>query len=255
MAEGFSLSVPTRAPTGATTAYVHSGDEGLLVDPAARSDALDSAVAESVGHVAVTHHHPDHVGAVAEYATEFDLTVWAKYGRAEGFETVTGIAPDRTFKSGESIPAAGGVEVIDTPGHAPEHTAFVTPEGLLSGDLAVAEGSVVVGAPEGDMRAYLSSLRRVHARDPPRLYPGHGPVIETPRETCERLLAHRLDRERSVEAAVRNGARGLDEIVETAYDKDISAVYGLARATVLAHVEKLAVESRITFDGEIARPA
>jgi glyoxylase-like metal-dependent hydrolase (beta-lactamase superfamily II) len=128
-------------------------------------------------------------------------------------------------------------------------------EGLISGDLAVAEGSVVVGAPEGDMRAYLSSLRRVHARNPPRLYPGHGPVIDTPRQTAERLIDHRLDRERAVERAIRDGNQHLEAIVEAAYDKDVSAVYDLARATVLAHVEKLAVESRVAFDGERARPA
>lgn len=254
MVDRFSLSVPTRAPTGATNAYVLPGEEGVVIDPAARSEDLDAAVAEGVDHVAVTHHHPDHVGAVAEYATEFDLTVWAKYGRRAEFESATGITPDRTVKPGESIPACGGIVVLDTPGHAAEHTAFVLPEGLVTGDLAVAEGSVVVGAPEGDMRAYLSSLRRVHARNPDRLYPGHGPVIETPQETCERLIAHRLDRERTVEATIRDGKRHLDEIVEAAYDKDISAVYDLARATVLAHVEKLAVESKITFDGERARP-
>ena len=252
MVERFSLSVQTRAPTGATNAYVF---DGIVVDPATRSDDLDSAVADGVDHVAVTHHHPDHVGAVAEYAREFDLTVWARYGRTDEFESATGIEPDRTFTPGASLPAGDGVTVVDTPGHAPEHTSFVHPTGIVAGDLAVAEGSVVVGAPEGDMRAYLSSLRRVHARNPVRLYPGHGPVIETPRETCERLIAHRLDRERAVEAAVRDGNHQLDDIVEAAYDKDISAVYDLARATVLAHVEKLAVESKITFDGERARPA
>ena len=251
MVERFSLSVQTRAPTGATNAYVF---DGIVVDPATRSDDLDSAVADGVDHVAVTHHHPDHVGAVAEYAREFDLTVWARYGRTDEFESATGIEPDRTFTPGASLPAGDGVTVVDTPGHAPEHTSFVHPTGIVAGDLAVAEGSVVVGAPEGDMRAYLSSLRRVHARNPVRLYPGHGPVIETPRETCERLIAHRLDRERAVEAAVRDGNHQLDDIVEAAYDKDISAVYDLALATVLAHVEKLAVESKITFDGERARP-
>jgi glyoxylase-like metal-dependent hydrolase (beta-lactamase superfamily II) len=104
------------------------------------------------------------------------------------------------------------------------------------------------------MRAYLSSLRRVHAANPARLYPGHGPVIEDPRATCGRLIAHRLDREQSVERAVRAGARTLDEVVDTAYEKDISAVYDLARATVLAHLEKLAVEKRVQFDGERAAP-
>ena len=249
MVERFSLPVETRAPTGATNAYVH---DGVVIDPAARSADLDERMA-NLEHVVVTHHHPDHVGAVQEYATEKELTVWAKYGRTAEFEAAAGITPDRTFKPGDRL--TKDVIAIDTPGHASEHTAFGTPDGIISGDLAVAEGSVVVGAPEGDMRAYLSSLRRIHATNPDRLYPGHGPVIETPRATCERLIQHRLDREQSVEDAIREGASTLKEVVEAAYDKDISAVYDLARATVLAHIEKLVVEGRITFDGERAAPA
>ena len=255
MIQRFSLGAATRAPTGETNAYVVGEDDGLLVDPAARDGELDAAVGAAAGHVAVTHCHPDHVGAVASYAREFDLTTWALAGRTAAFEAATGTEPDRTFVPGGTIPAAGGVGVLDTPGHAPGHVAFSTPDGLLTGDLAVSEGSVVVGAPEGDMRAYLTSLRRVHARDPDRLYPGHGPVIGEPRETCTRLVAHRLDREHHVLAAVREGNRTPTAIVEAAYDKDVSSVFELARATVIAHVEKLAVEGKLDFDGETARPA
>ncbi len=246
-----SVALDTRAPTGQTNAYLLGRRDGLLVDPPGRSADLDGAVERlNPAHVAVTHHHPDHVGALADYATEYDLTVWCLDGRSDGFETATGIAPDRTFGPGGSIPAADGVEVVDTPGHAPEHVAFVADDGLVAGDLAVAEGSVVVGAPEGDMRAYLSSLRRVHAMGPDTLYPGHGPVIEDPRATTRRLIGHRLDRERRVLAAVEGGFRELDAIVDAAYDKDISHVRDLATATVVAHLEKLDVEGRLGWDGE-----
>jgi ribonuclease/clavin/mitogillin len=255
MIQRFSIGAATRAPTGETGAYVVGDDGGLLVDPAGRDPELDAAVESDADHVAVTHHHPDHVGAVASYAAEFDLTTWALAGRTAAFEAATGIEPDRTFVPGGTVPAAGGVGVLDTPGHAPAHVAFSVSDGLLTGDLAVSEGSVVVGAPEGDMRAYISSLRRVHARDPDRLYPGHGPVIDDPRGTCSRLVAHRLDRERRVLAAVREGNRTPTAIVEAAYEKDVSHVMDLARATVVAHLEKLAVEGKVAYDGESARPA
>jgi len=251
------LPVPaaTRAPTGETNAYVIGSDDALLCDPATLTEGLaDAARAADVGHVAVTHHHPDHVGAVADAAEEFGLTVWARAGRADGFAAATGVDPDRTFAPGESIPAAEGVLVLDTPGHAPEHVAFAARDGYVSGDLAVAEGSVVVGAPEGDMRAYLSSLRRVHARAPATLYPGHGPVIDDPRGTCRRLIDHRYRRERAVAAAVDDGAQTPDAIVDVAYDKDVSDVRDLARATVVAHLEKLAVEGRVQWDGDRATP-
>ena len=253
------LSVPTRAPTGRTAAYVLGHDRALLVDPATESDDLDETLADrSVAHVAVTHHHPDHVGAVERYAAAHDATVWCRLGRTADFRAATGVDPDRTFVDGTVIPTdEGDVTVVDTPGHAPEHVAFDVPgrDAYLVGDLAVAAGSVVVGAPQGDMRAYVSSLRRLWARDPDTLYPAHGPDIEDPRATCERLIDHRRDREASVLTAVRDGANTPAEITDAAYEKDLSGVRDMAEATVIAHVEKLAVEGHLDWDGARAVPA
>jgi len=254
MVDRYTVTVSTPGPMGATNAYVVGETDGLLIDPAGWQPELAAACAGTVSHVAVTHHHPDHVGGVKQYASEYDLTVWARAGRENAFETATGVHPDRSYYPGEQLPAAGGVEVLDTPGHAPEHTAFGVADGVLTGDSVVAEGSVAVAAPEGDMRAYLSSLRRLAARDPARLYPGHGPLVDTPRESCERLLEHRLDRESRIREAVKAGARTVAEIVDSAYEKDVSAVRDLAAATVITHLEKLVVESDIAWDGEYAVP-
>ncbi|GCF14978.1 MBL fold hydrolase [Haloarcula mannanilytica] len=250
------VSVPTRAPTDSTAAYVCGDEAALLVDPADTSDALDTLLSGcTLAHIALTHHHPDHVGAVAHYARETNATVWARRGRAAAFESATRISPDKLFSEGTAIPTdAGPVTVLDTPGHAPEHVAFATDGPVVTGDLAVAEGSVVVGAPEGDVRAYLTSLRRLHARNPDVLLPSHGPRIEHPRETCARLIGHRLERERRVRRAIDDGASTLDEILDAAYEKDLSGVRDLARATVLAHIEKLAVEGSVSWDGERATP-
>lgn len=250
------ITVPaqTRAETGTTHAYVVGESDALVVDPATvTADLADTIVGRDAGHVAVTHHHPDHVAGVADCAREFDLTVWARAGRADAFADAAGVDPDRTFVPGTTIPAAGGVPVLDTPGHAPEHVAFGVADGFVTGDLAVAEGSVVIAPPGGDVRAYLTSLRRIYARDPHQLHPAHGPTIDDPRATCRRLIDHRLRRERRVAAAVTEGATTPDEVVDAAYDKDVSAVRDLARATVLAHLEKLAVEGRVEWDGRRAR--
>ncbi|MFD1511868.1 MBL fold metallo-hydrolase [Halomarina rubra] len=259
-----ALPVETAAPEGATNCYLVGEADALLVDPAARTDDLDEFVDGpfEVGHVAVTHHHPDHVGAVEWVAERTGATVWCRAGRERAFETATGVAPDRTFLEGTRVETGSGtVTVLDVPGHAPEHVAFSFEydgdngdEWVVSGDLAVAEGSVVVGAPEGDLRAYLTALRRLHARDPARLLPGHGPVVEAPRETLRRLVDHRLDREASVLAAVEAGATSVSDVTDAAYEKDVSHVRPLAEATVHAHLEKLAVEGRLRFDGERATP-
>lgn len=250
------VDTATRGPGGTTNTYLLGSDGAVLVDPAAQTGDLDDAVdAVSVGHIVVTHYHPDHVGAVAEYASTCDATLWARTGRTSAFEAATGVAPDRTFAPGDSIRTADGtVGIVDTPGHTQEHVALTWGRGAVVGDLAVAAGSVVVGAPDGDMRAYLTSLRRLRARGFGTLYPGHGPVIDDPEATLARLLDHRLDREKSIRRAVVAGARTVEEVLDEAYEKDLTGVRDLARATTVCHLEKLAVEGDLNFDGARAEP-
>ncbi|MDH5021656.1 MBL fold metallo-hydrolase [Halobacterium rubrum] len=255
--------VDTRAPHGSTNAYLLSdgGSERVLVDPAARTDALDEATESGgVDHLAVTHAHPDHVGAAAHYAGSTGATVWAHAGFADRFERETGVVPDRLFRPGDEL-GASGVVVLDTPGHAPDHVAFLADGEAATGDLVFADGSVFVGAVDGDMRAYLSSLRRLATRDLDRLHPGHGrlhpghgPPVENPRERLHALYAHRRDRERRVLAAVADGCSTVDAILDHAYDKDLSGVRDLAGQTVRAHLDKLLVDGRVDWDGAHAYP-
>ncbi len=244
-----TISVPTEtsAPTGETNAVVVSDETTgtVVVDPAGETPALDAAASKGIDHVVVTHTHPDHTGGVAAYADA--ATVWAKQGREAAFEAATGVVPDRTFTEQTQI---GPVRVLDTGGHAPDHVAFDTPRGVVCGDLAVADGSVAVVHPGGDMRAYLTALRRLHARDPPALFPGHGPTITEPRAVCARLIAHRLDRERSVLNAIGPEPTDPAAVTTRAYDKPIDHVRQLAEATVRAHIDKLDRAGRVRWDRE-----
>ena len=251
--ERVPVAVETRWPGGRTNAYLVGEAPALLVDPPAVDDRLTAAVdARDAGHIAVTHTHADHVGGVAAYADRTGATVWTRAGRYGRFAEAAGIEPDRRLRDGDAV---GPATAFATPGHAPDHLAFRVGDAALVGDLAVAEGSVFVGGRDGDLRAYLTSLRRLRHAGLERLYPGHGPTVEAADATLERLLAHRLDRERRVLAAVEGGATDLDAVLEAAYEKDLTGVADLARLTVAAHLEKLAVEGRVAWDGERARPA
>ena len=248
----YAVPVEAPVPGGATNAYVLGDDERLLVDPAVRTPELDDA-ADDVDHVAVTHTHPDHVDAVADYATRADAIVWAHASFAERFADATGVEPDRLFRPGDTI-AATGVSVMATPGHAPDHVAFVVDNEAVAGDLVFADGSVFVGTPDGDVRTYLASLRRLLARDFETLHPGHGAPIENPDERIRETYFHRRDRERSVRAAVESGAETVDEILDAAYEKALGDARSLAAKVVRAHLQKLAVEGHVEWDGDLARP-
>lgn len=252
MIERAEVPVAESVPYGQTNAYLVGESEPLLVDPAAETERLTRVVERrSVAHIAVTHAHPDHVGGVAAYASQRNATVWARAGYEERFESATGVRPDATFREGSVV---GPATVLETPGHAPDHVAFLVGDHALVGDLAVAEGSVFVGGSEGDIRSYLVSLRRLLVRSPAQLLPGHGPEVSPARPVLERLLRHRLDRERRVLAAVRGGARTVDEIVEAAYDRNLSGVADLAALSVEAHLDKLVVAGQVRWDGVRAAP-
>src|SRR6185312_1089505 len=86
------------------------------------------------------------------------------------------------------------------------------------GDHVLGRGTSVVTHPEGDVLAYLESLRRVHALGPSALYCGHGPELtEDPIAVLDFYLAHRAWREEQVVAALTDGARTVDEIVAVVY--------------------------------------
>ncbi|MFW6320278.1 MAG: MBL fold metallo-hydrolase [Halohasta sp.] len=249
------ISVPTDtiATTDQTNAYLVDSDEPLLLDPAGRHPDLDAAVADCTpDHVTATHSHPDHTAGLTAYAFETDATVWAPVGYENRFAQATGIYPARTFREGHRV---GPATAIETPGHASDHTAFEVElddgrTAIFSGDLVVDEGSVVVGGPDADMADYLDSLRRIQDREPDVLYPGHGPVIDEPREAIDRLIDHRKRREEAILDALAANAEEVDEIVDRAYDKDVSDVYDLARKTVVAHIRKLESEGRVRWDAE-----
>ncbi len=247
------IATETLAESGQTNTYLIEGSEPLLLDPAGRDSTIDSAIETCrPAHITATHCHPDHIAGVSAYAFETNATVWSCIGHENRFAQSTGVYPARTFSDGDTV---GPARVIETPGHAVDHTAFEVDledgrRAIFCGDLVVADGSVVVGGPDADMAAYIDSLSWLRAREPDLLYPGHGPVINEPDAEIDRLIAHRQNREKRILEALSAGAEEIREIVDRAYDKDISSVYSLAEKTVIAHVEKLASEGRVRWDCE-----
>ena len=116
---------------------------------------------------------------------------------------------------------------------------------MMAGDLVATWGTILIDPSEGDMGAYIASLRRVRALAPRVLLPAHGGAIVAVRTKLEAYIAHRLWREERVCEALRTraGARPA-ELVEIAYADVAPALYPLAERSLLAHLAKLETEGR-----------
>src|SRR5690606_38682844 len=99
--------------------------------------------------------------------------------------------------------------------------------------------TVVIAYPDGNMKAYLESLQRLQREPVTLLAPGHGLTIEDAQAEIARIIAHRLKREAKViERLVAHGPLLLDELLKLVYDDVDPRLHALARASLLAHLEK-----------------
>ena len=163
--------------------------------------ALAARDAECVA-VLVTHHHVDHAEAALPWAAHFGVRV-AAGERGGGRPARAGCSS----RGSASTLAGTTIGVVPTPGHTQDHLAFRLESGaVLVGDHVLGRGTSVVTHPEGDVLAYLESLRRVHDLGPSALYCGHGPELtEDPGAVLEFYLAHRAFREQQLLDALATG--------------------------------------------------
>ena len=98
-----------------------------------------------------------------------------------------------------------------------------------------------------DMAAYLNSLHALRDTGLTILYPGHGEVIEEPDAIISDYIAHRLEREAQILAAVRAGAGTVGQVVESVYADVHPALHPAAALSVASHLRKLAADGEVRF--------
>ena len=101
--------------------------------------------------------------------------------------------------------------------------------------------------PDGDMGAYLKSLRELLALEIDWLAPGHGFLMPQPRRAMQQIIDHRLKREAKVlRAFADSAARPTDALLAVVYDDVPAKLHAMARRSLLAHLHKLRDDGRIT---------
>ena len=120
---------------------------------------------------------------------------------------------------------------------------------LFTGDHIMGWSTTVIGPPDGDMRAYFDSLRRVQGRADRTFWPTHGAPVTDTGPFIDAFIAHRLQREANVLAAVRDGETSIKRIVQRLYADVRTPLHAPARRSVLAHMVKLVDDGVIAVEG------
>jgi glyoxylase-like metal-dependent hydrolase (beta-lactamase superfamily II) len=221
-----------------TNTWVLGRDPAWLIDPGPALAphlvvlATELRARGGLGGIVLTHDHADHAEAVPAIRERFpDAPLAGARGEV-----------DTLLEGGSRF---GPLEAIKTPGHAPDHLAFVSGPVAFTGDAVLGEGSVFVFPYPGALTEYLEGLERLRSRELERLAPGHGPLVDDPRAKLDEYVSHRLERERRLLAALDAGKRTVDELLDDAWDDAPPALRPAAAWTLAAHLDKLESEGRL----------
>ena len=226
-----------------TNSYLLTGSSGglLVVDPGPDDeDHLRALAGEGdVQLVLITHRHPDHTAGAARFAAMTGAPV-----RAKDPDHCHGAAP---LADGELLELGElRVRVLGTPGHTADSVCFHLiendgPGAVLTGDTVLGRGTTVIAHPDGELGAYLDSLRLLAGLGPALVLPAHGPELPDLAAVCGAYLDHRLQRLDSVRAAqlVLRGSATVAAVTDLVYAGIDPRVRAAAELSVAAQLRYL----------------
>ncbi len=239
---------------GTNSYFVHdpAGGDCALIDPgpddAGHVQALLAAAPGRITRIVVTHTHKDHSPAAQAVRT---ATGAALYGRVAEHPEWQDAAfhPNHVLAHGDTLALGPDctLRVVHTPGHASNHLCYLLEQEklLFTGDHLMQGSTVVINPPDGDMQAYLDALNALLALDLDWLAPGHGFLIDRPHDVVRRTVAHRLQREAKVVAALRaSGPAAIETLLPVVYQEVPPRLHAMAARSLHAHLLKLRADGR-----------
>ena len=219
-------------------------------------EAILAAAPGPIEWIFATHTHLDHSPACALLRERTGAPIHGRLASHPEWQDA-GFAPQVPLAGGERFELDGAtITAIHTPGHASNHLCYRLEEEklLFTGDHLMQLSTVVINPPDGDMAAYLASLRSLLDEDLEWLAPGHGFLMPEPCRAIEAVIAHRLRREDKVLGVLRAlGQARIEAILAKVYDDVPERMHPVALRSLRAHLIKLRDEGRaVEADGRWA---
>ena len=254
-----------------TNTYLVGRKSLAVIDPGPGDAAHLMAIIAAAGgrpitHIVLTHTHFDHYEGLPElqkatgaktagYGAERRSQGMRRHGKGEVGDV--SFRPDIVLRDGDRLDGDDwGLTAVFTPGHAPDHLSFALAGSkvLFSGDHVMSWNTSVVAPPEGNMNDYMASLEKLLGRDDEVYLPGHGGQLGSPERLVRAFLVHRRMREQSILEAIRDGKADIAGITDAVYRGLDSRLVDAARASVLAHVERLVALGLVRSEGPASDP-
>ena len=237
-----------------TNTYLVGVHELIVIDPGpddeSHMQAILAAADGPIRWILCTHTHMDHAPGAARLKQLSGATVAAMLAPRTDHDFQLSV--DRVLTDGDVISHADvTVRAVHTPGHASNHLCYLLEQNrmLFTGDHIMQGSTVVIWPPDGNMRAYVESLRSLLKIELAVLAPGHGHLIEHPQDELNRLIEHRLRREDKVRQAVLRAGTGVtvETLLPSAYDDVPRSLYEWAALSLQAHLDKLVADGELRF--------
>ncbi len=234
---------------GTNTYLVGGGASGewAVIDPGPLDDTHVQAIIDTspgrITRIFATHTHSDHSPATLSLKRRTGAVVHGQIARYREWQDAS-FEPDVALQGGERVVLDEGLtlQAIHTPGHASNHLCywFEEEETLFTGDHLMQMSTVVINPPDGDMTAYLASLRSLLSMPLRWLAPGHGFLMSSPHDAIEAVIAHRLKRERKViDALQAAGPSTIGDLLPAVYADVPPRLHQMALRSLSAHLLKL----------------